>query len=98
MRWVVVTSLIAVILVSACGSRSPQEESRPAPAASSRSAGPATDTTLGYGRHHHPIQTTNPEAQRVFDLGMAQAFGFNHEAAIRSFERASELDPAAPMP
>jgi hypothetical protein len=29
---------------------------------------------------------------------MAQAYGFNHEAAIRSFERASELDPRAPMP
>ena len=29
---------------------------------------------------------------------MAQAYGFNHEAAIRSFERASELDPNAAMP
>ncbi len=34
----------------------------------------------------------------MFDQGMAQAFGFNHEAAIRSFERAAELDPSAPMP
>ena len=29
---------------------------------------------------------------------MAQAYGFNHEAAIRSFERASQLDPNAAMP
>ena len=29
---------------------------------------------------------------------MALAFGFNHEAAIRSFERAQQLDPKAPMP
>lgn len=29
---------------------------------------------------------------------MAQAFGFNHEWAIRSFQRASELDPSAAMP
>jgi hypothetical protein len=34
----------------------------------------------------------------MFDQGLAQAFGFNHEAAIRSFERAAELDPAAAMP
>ena len=34
----------------------------------------------------------------MFDQGMAQAFGFNHEAAIRSFERAAELDPNAAMP
>ena len=34
----------------------------------------------------------------MFDQGLAQAFGFNHEAAIRSFERAAELDPSATMP
>jgi tetratricopeptide (TPR) repeat protein len=34
----------------------------------------------------------------MFDQGMAQAFGFNHEAAIRSFEQAAELDPSAAMP
>ena len=34
----------------------------------------------------------------MFDQGLAQAFGFNHEAAIRSFERAAELDPSSPMP
>ncbi len=34
----------------------------------------------------------------MFDQGLAQAFGFNHEAAIRSFERAAELDSSAAMP
>ena len=34
----------------------------------------------------------------MFDQGLAQAFGFNHEAAILSFERAAELDPSAAMP
>ncbi len=34
----------------------------------------------------------------MFDQGMAQAFGFNHESAIRSFERAAELDSSAAMP
>ena len=49
-------------------------------------------------QHHHPIRTSNAEAQKMFDQGMAQAFGFHHEAAIRSFERAAELDPSAAMP
>lgn len=39
-----------------------------------------------------------PAAQEAFDRGFALAFGFNHEEAIRSFQRAAELDAAAPMP
>ena len=52
----------------------------------------------GTGAHSHPIATTNPEAQKFFDQGMAMAYGFNHEEAYRSFARAAELDPKAPMP
>lgn len=50
------------------------------------------------GSHSHPIKTTSQEAQRYFDQGMAFVFGFNHEEAIQSFTKASELDPAAAMP
>src|SRR5262249_52472373 len=52
----------------------------------------------GVGNHSHPINTKNQEAQRYFDQGMAFVFGFNHEEAINSFRKASELDPAAAMP
>ena len=52
----------------------------------------------GMGSHHHPISTRNPEAQRFFDQGLILGFGFNHDEAARSFRRAMELDPAAPMP
>jgi tetratricopeptide (TPR) repeat protein len=52
----------------------------------------------GMGSLHHAIHTTNPEAQKFFDQGLTLVYGFNHEQAIRSFERASELDPAAAMP
>ena len=52
----------------------------------------------GLGRHHHPISTYSPEAQRFFDQGLTLVFGFNHEEAVRSFERAAELDPKSPMP
>src|SRR5579872_1029772 len=51
----------------------------------------------GLGQHHHTISTNNPEAQRFFDQGLTLVFGFNHEEAVRSFQRASELDPQSAM-
>ncbi|HYE74000.1 MAG TPA: hypothetical protein VEF04_11750, partial [Blastocatellia bacterium] len=39
----------------------------------------------------------NPEAQKFFDQGMKLIYGFNHEEAARSFQRASELDPNLAM-
>jgi hypothetical protein len=101
-----VISFIAVSFV-ACGSQ-PAENVAPGAPTSRPGAGAGTpgQTTapvqaqppLTYGQHHHPIRTSNPEAQKLFDQGMAQAYGFNHEAAIRSFEGASQLDTNAAMP
>ena len=50
------------------------------------------------GRQHHPIQTKSPLAQQYFDQGITLLYGFNHEEAARSFQRAADLDPASPMP
>src|SRR6476619_6622096 len=52
----------------------------------------------GLGRHHHPIATSSPEAQKFFDEGLTLVYAFNHQEAIRSFERSSALDPRAAMP
>ena len=87
---------ITISVSAACSSTSP-DPPRPAPPTSTAAA-PQPDSAAGFGYHHHPIRTTSREAQQQFDRGMAQAFGFNHEAAIRSFQRASELDPSAAMP
>jgi tetratricopeptide (TPR) repeat protein len=51
----------------------------------------------GLGTLHHSVSTKNPEAQRYFDQGLRMTFGFNHEEAIRSFQRAAELDPQMAM-
>jgi tetratricopeptide (TPR) repeat protein len=59
---------------------------------------PAAQLFEGLGQYHRPIVTSNPEAQRYFDQGLTLVYGFNHEEAIRSFEQAARLDPAAPMP
>ena len=52
----------------------------------------------GLGSHHHAIATKSPEAQRFFNQGLTLLYGFNHGQAIKQFQRAAELDPAAPMP
>lgn len=51
----------------------------------------------GLGEHHHPVTTSNPEAQRFFNQGLTFVFAFNHEEAVRSFKRAAELDPNLAM-
>jgi tetratricopeptide (TPR) repeat protein len=59
-------------------------------------AQPAT-LMAGYGDLHHPVTTTNAEAQQFFDQGLRQIYGFNHDEAARSFRRATELDPKMAM-
>ncbi|HEX9405842.1 MAG TPA: hypothetical protein VF975_00890, partial [Thermoanaerobaculia bacterium] len=51
----------------------------------------------GVGHVHFNVTTRNAEAQRYFDQGMAYLYGFNHEAAIRSFQHAGDLDPNLAM-
>ncbi len=45
------------------------------------------------GDHHRGISTRSPEAQRYFDQGLELVYGFNHEAAGRSFREAARRDP-----
>jgi tetratricopeptide (TPR) repeat protein len=51
----------------------------------------------GLGAWKHVIATRNAEAQKYFDQGLNLLFGFNRYEAMRSFRKASELDPAATM-
>ncbi len=51
----------------------------------------------GLGTLHHPVTTSNAEAQKWFDQGLRYVFAFNHEAAIDSFRRATQLDPELAM-
>jgi tetratricopeptide (TPR) repeat protein len=41
--------------------------------------------------------TATPEAQEWFDQGIQLLYGFNHDEAIRSFEKAAEVDPDCAM-
>jgi tetratricopeptide (TPR) repeat protein len=81
------------LFLSAATAFSQHEHGAPAPSA------PKPPTLFAnLGSHRHPIATSSPEAQRFFDQGVVLLFGFNHEEAIRFFERAAELDPNAAMP
>ena len=48
----------------------------------------------GFG---HPVSTTSAEAQTWFDRGLVWCYGFNHEEAVRCFQRAVEFDPDCSM-
>jgi tetratricopeptide (TPR) repeat protein len=52
---------------------------------------------MGVGDVDHPVSTSNAEAQKFFNQGLAYIYGFNHEEAMRSFKRAAELDPQLAM-
>src|SRR5258705_847444 len=52
-----------------------------------------TEPYYDLGSYHRPIETPSPPAQVWFDRGLVWAYAFNHEEAIRCFDRALELDP-----
>lgn len=49
------------------------------------------------GGHTFPVSTASPEAQMWFDRGLLWTFGYNHEEAVASFQRAIEADPSCAM-
>jgi hypothetical protein len=51
----------------------------------------------GLGSLHHPVSVTSVEAQGSFNQGLSLVFAFDHDEAVRSFRRATELDPQMAM-
>jgi tetratricopeptide (TPR) repeat protein len=51
----------------------------------------------GLGDYSMPVTSDVKEVQRWFDQGLALTYGFNHDAAERSFLKAAELDPDCAM-
>ncbi len=56
-----------------------------------------TNLYQGFTGYNRKITTNSAEAQRWFDQGIQLLYGFNHDEAIRSFEKAAELDPSCAM-
>lgn len=60
----------------------------------------AAETTEAYydiGDFHRPVTTESEQAQIWFDRGLAMCHAFNHEEAVRCFEKALEADPSMAM-
>jgi len=53
----------------------------------------ADDQYYDLGCYHRQVETPSAPAQVWFDRGLVWAYAFNHEEAIRCFERALEHDP-----
>ena len=53
----------------------------------------ATEPYYDLGSYRRPTDSPAPAAQTWFDRGLVWAYAFNHEEAIRCFERALDLDP-----
>lgn len=65
--------------------------------AADKTDSPAVRLMSGLGEVYHPVSTKNDEAQQFFDQGLKLVYGFNHDEARRSFQRAAELDPKLAM-
>ncbi len=50
-----------------------------------------------HGKISHPITTDSKQAQHLFEMGLSQAFGFNHDEAAESFRNATREDPECAM-
>jgi tetratricopeptide (TPR) repeat protein len=46
---------------------------------------------------HRTITTKSAETQKYFDQGLILYYGFNHDAAVASFDQAAALDPQCAM-
>lgn len=55
------------------------------------------DYPFDLGSYSRAISTKSPEAQRWFDRGLAWTYAYNHEEALRCFERATKADPDCAM-
>jgi tetratricopeptide (TPR) repeat protein len=62
-----------------------------------QTAAPPPPLYKDLGTHHKAVGTKVPAAQQYFDQGLRLVYGFNHAEAIRSFTRATELDPSCAM-
>ena len=65
--------------------------------APAKAPAPTAVLATGLGDINHPVSTTNPEAQKFFNQGLAYLYGFNHEEAVKSFKQAAQLDPQLAM-
>lgn len=104
---VLLVLIIAAIFLIGCTEQAAEPEATAEPETSATEK-PAADAlsglapigaTLldGLGDYSRSIGSTNPDVQKWFDQGLMLTYGFNHQAAERSFLKAASLDPDCAM-
>jgi tetratricopeptide (TPR) repeat protein len=81
--------ILVIIVLSLCAVSGAQDHKMGA-------AKPVTLVT-GLGDLHHPVSTSQAQAQQFFDQGLRFIYAFNHDEAARSFQKAADLDPKLAM-
>jgi hypothetical protein len=93
-------AIIAALAFVACTrdeARPVADKSAPAAQPTAAPATPAMHYFDNLGSYGRKITTNNADAQRWFDQGLRLMYGFNHQAAQRSFEEAAKADPDCAM-
>ena len=84
LSWSSAIAIIAGTVLTACGGGEGRQ-------AGGMDAGVVLYDDLG--DHHRTISTTDEMTQAYFDQGLRLQYAFNHPEAIRSYQRALELEP-----
>lgn len=76
--------LLALLALALHGCQSPQATDAP-------------QLLAGYGGYHRTVSHAAGDAQQWIDQGFQLLYGFNHDEGVRSFQRATELNPDCAM-
>ncbi len=103
-RLIGVAGLLAVGAYAGCSSRtsgttahSSAASAQPGAQTAAQPAAQRAQLFKNLGSFGRKVSTQNAEAQRYFDQAFTWMYSFNHDEAIRSYERAAELDPGLAM-
>ena len=98
-RIFVIVLLVAAILAGLFYSRWTADPPAPIASAPPPASLELVGATLldGLGDYRFAVSSRHADVQRWFDQGLMLTYGFNHDAAERSFLKAAELDPQCAM-
>jgi len=98
-RALILALLLAGVVAGILYSRRTNDVPAPAGPAPADTPRELVGATLldGLGGHRFAVTSSHSDVQRWFDQGLMLTYGFNHDAAERSFLKAVELDPACTM-
>lgn len=98
LRSLILAGALAALALTACERRSASASVEPPqPVSPPELAMVGVHLLEGLGDHHFEVTSAHHEVQRWFDQGLMLTYGFNHDAAERSFLKATELDPDCAM-